>query len=139
MTIQDVISEVTEELERIVSAKTVIGTPIEACGKTIIPVTKVSVGFASGGYEGAGKDKSDSAAKSAYGGGGGAGAKIEPVAFIILTADSSEILTVNSTQLETEILKFLEMVPAVIDKVKAMRKERQPKSKIIEVDDDCEI
>ncbi|WNY26250.1 GerW family sporulation protein [Methanolapillus ohkumae] len=134
MTIQEVIAEVTEELERIVSAKTVIGTPIEACGKTIIPITKVSVGFASGGYEGAAKG-TDSAAKSAYGGGGGAGAKIEPVAFIILTAETSEILTVNGTQLETEILKFIEMIPSVIEKVKSMR-NKQSRSTIIEVDDD---
>jgi Uncharacterized conserved protein len=135
MTIQDVISEVTEELEKIVSAQTVIGEPIVTCGKTLIPVTKLSVGFASGGFEAGTKDESG---KAPYGGGGGAGAKVEPVAFIVIDGDKTEILTLNQPMLEDEIVKFLSMIPSIIDKVKTAKKEKAPKSKVIEIDDDSD-
>jgi len=135
MTIQDVISEVTEELEKIVSAQTVIGEPIVTCGKTLIPVTKLSVGFASGGFE---AGTSGESGKAPYGGGGGAGAKVEPVAFIVIDGDKTEILTLNQPQLEDEIVKFLAMIPSIIDKIKKTQKEKGPKPKVIEVDDDSD-
>lgn len=155
MTIQEVISEVTNELEKIVSAQTVIGEPIMTCGKTLIPVTKLSVGFVSGGYEGAGKPSSgsssssstsgssgssggsDSNTKVAYGGGGGAGAKVEPIAFIVIDGDKTEILTLNESKLEDEIAKFLNMIPGIIEKVKAAKKDKEPKSRVIEVNETC--
>ena len=136
MTIQDIISEVTGELEKIASTQTVIGDPINACGKTLIPVTKVSVGFGSGGFE-AGTKTTDST--SSYGGGGGAGVKIEPIAFIVIDGDKTEILTLNQPQLEDEIVKFLSMIPSIIDKIKTAKKDKAPKPKIIEVDDDSDI
>ncbi|MDR0768229.1 MAG: sporulation protein [Methanosarcinales archaeon] len=136
MTIQDVISEVTKELEKIVSAQTVIGEPIIAGGKTLIPITKLSVGFVSGGFDAGGKSGSE-LAKAPYGGGGGAGAKVEPVAFIVIDGDKTELLTLNATRLEDEVVKFLGMIPSIIDKVKAAKKGKEPKTKIIEVDDGC--
>jgi len=136
MTIQEVISEVTKELEKVVSAQTVIGEPIIANGKTLIPVTKLSVGFASAGCEVGAKDNS---IKPSYGGGGGAGAKIEPIAFIVIDDEKTEILTLNQPQLEDEIVKFLSMVPSIIDKIKSSNKKKTPKPKIIEVDDDSDI
>ncbi|MBZ3936196.1 GerW family sporulation protein [Methanimicrococcus blatticola] len=136
MTIQDVISEVTNELEKIVSAQTVIGDPIITCGKTLIPVTRLSVGFASGGFE-AGSKSGSELAKAPYGGGGGAGARVEPVAFIVIDGDKTEILTLNESRLEDEIVRFLGMVPSIIDKVKTAKKEKEPKARIIEVDDGC--
>jgi len=135
MTIQEVISEVTTELEKIVSAQTVVGEPIVAGGKTLIPITKLSVGFASGGFESGTKSGAD-AGKAPYGGGGGAGAKVEPVAFIVIDGDKTEVLTLNESHIEDEIVKFLSMVPSLIDKVKAAKKEKSPKPKTIEVDDD---
>ncbi|WNY23841.1 hypothetical protein MmiHf6_11630 [Methanimicrococcus hongohii] len=136
MTIQEVISEVTNELEKIVGAQTVIGDPIITCGKTLIPITKLSVGFVSGGFEAGGKADSE-LAKTPYGGGGGAGAKVEPVAFIVIDGDKTEILTLNESNLEDEIVKFIGMIPTIIDKVKAAKKEKEPKARIIEVDDGC--
>jgi sporulation protein YtfJ len=134
MTIQDIISEVTNELEKIVGAKTVVGEPIVASGKTLIPITKISVGFASGGFEnGTKQDSVDS--KPPYGGGGGAGAKIEPVAFIVIDDDKVEILTLKGSQLEDEFAKFLSMIPGIIDKVKSAKKDKS-KSKVIEVCDE---
>jgi sporulation protein YtfJ len=134
MTIQDIISEVTKELENIVSAKTVVGEPIVVGGKTLIPITKISVGFGSGGFENGGASNS-AGSKSPYGGGGGAGAKIEPVAFIVIDDDKTEILTLKESQLEDELAKFISMIPGIIDKIKKTKKEKS-KSKVIEVNDE---
>jgi sporulation protein YtfJ len=133
MTIQDIISEVTKELENIVSAKTVVGDPIVASGKTLIPITKISVGFGSGGFENSSTSKSDS--KAPYGGGGGAGAKIEPIAFIVIDDNKTEILMLKESHLEDELVKFISMIPGIIDKVKKAKKEKS-KSKVIEVSDE---
>ena len=132
MTIQEVISEVTEELEKIVSTQTVIGEPITAGGKTFIPITRLSVGFASGGFECGSKN----GANAPYGGGGGAGAKVEPIAFIVIDDDKTELLTIKASQLEDEIARFLSMIPSIIDKVKASSKEKKSKPKTIIIDDD---
>ena len=49
MKVEDIIKTVTEEISNMISTKTVIGEHIAIEGKTIIPVTKVSFGFGSGG------------------------------------------------------------------------------------------
>ena len=80
MGLEDLMKEVSSELERLVSTKTVVGDAVTVGDTTIIPVTKVSFGFGTGGGEGKSKDNEEG-----FGGGGGAGAKIEPVAFIVVS------------------------------------------------------
>ena len=89
MGVEDTIREIASELEKIATTKTVVGDPITAAGKTIIPISKISMGFGAGGGEG----KRDS--ESGYGGGGGAGAKIEPVAFIMLSEEEARIFRIS--------------------------------------------
>lgn len=113
MSVENIIKEVTGELERLVTTKTVIGEPVEAVGKIIIPVTKVSFGFGSGGGEGKG-DKGE----TCFGGGGGAGAKIEPIAFIVVSEDEARLLAISG---KTDFGKIIESVPEVIDKLKSVK------------------
>ena len=113
MSVENIIKEVTGELERLVTTKTVIGEPVHAAGKTIIPVTKVSFGFGSGGGEG----KSNKG-ETGFGGGGGAGAKIEPIAFIVVTEDEARLLTISG---KTDFGKIIESVPEVLDKIKSVK------------------
>ncbi|HJH32362.1 MAG TPA: sporulation protein [Methanosarcinaceae archaeon] len=113
MSVENIIKEITGELERLVTTKTVIGEPVEAAGKTIIPVTKVSFGFGSGGGEGKG-DKGE----TGFGGGGGAGAKIEPIAFIVVSENETRLLTVSG---KTDLGKIIESVPEVLDKIKSIK------------------
>ena len=122
----------TKELEKIVSAQTVVGEPIAAGGKTFIPITRLSVGFVSGGFDVGNKNGEN----APYGGGGGAGAKVEPIAFIVIDGDKTEILTLSESRLEDEIVKFLSMIPSIIDKVKVSRKGKESKPKTIVVEDD---
>ena len=80
-----------EKIREMVDANTVIGTPIVvADGVTIIPVSKISYGFASGGSDLPSKSSSD-----LFGGGAGAGINITPVAF--LTVKDGEIKFKDAT------------------------------------------
>lgn len=130
MSVENIIKEITGELERLVTTKTVIGEPVEAAGKTIIPVTKVSFGFGSGGGEG----KSDKG-ETGFGGGGGAGAKIEPIAFIVVSEDEARLLTISG---KTDLGKIIESVPDVIDKLRSVKSKMENKEEKSEVSEEVE-
>jgi uncharacterized spore protein YtfJ len=113
--VEDTIREIASELEKIATTKTVVGDPITASGKTIIPISKISMGFGAGGGEG----KRDS--ESGYGGGGGAGAKIEPVAFIMLSEEEARIFRISERGDTGSLISSLpELVPEIMDKLKSM-------------------
>jgi sporulation protein YtfJ len=113
MDLEDLMKEVSAELEKLVSTKTVFGDPIEVAGATIVPVSRVSFGFGSGGGEG----KKDGAGEG-FGGGGGAGAKIEPVAFIVVSGKDVRLLTISGG---SSVEKLIESVPEVISKMKSLK------------------
>ncbi|HIE32126.1 MAG TPA: sporulation protein, partial [Methanosarcinales archaeon] len=87
MVVEEMMKEVVEQLEKLITTKTVIGEPIIAANRTLIPISRVTFGFGSGGGEG----RRDS--ESGFGGGGGGGAKIEPVAFLVVSEDDVQMLT----------------------------------------------
>ncbi len=119
MGLENVMKEISSELERLVSAKTVIGEPVEAGGTTIIPITKVSFGFGSGGGEGSKGEK-----ESGFGGGGGAGAKIEPVAFIVISGDEVRMMNLSG---KSELGTLLESLPEVFEKIKSAKEKFKKK------------
>lgn len=108
MGVEETIKEIAGELERIATIKTVVGEPILASGKTIIPISRISMGFGAGGGEG--KKNSE----SGYGGGGGAGAKIEPVAFIVISEEETKIFRISE---KSDMGKLLEVIPDVLPEV----------------------
>ncbi|MEE1125985.1 MAG: GerW family sporulation protein [Acutalibacteraceae bacterium] len=103
-----------EKINQMVDVNTVIGTPITSPdGTIIIPVSKVSYGFASGGSSFAVKSAPN---KDLFGGGAGAGVSINPIAFIVISNGDAKVLTIdepNSTTAE----KAIAMAPDVIDKI----------------------
>lgn len=114
MGLEDLMKEVSTELEKLVSTKTVFGDPIEVAGATIVPVSRVSFGFGSGGGEG-----KKGGTEEGFGGGGGAGARIEPVAFIVVSGEDVRLLTISETK---GMEKLIEAVPEIIAKVKSLKK-----------------
>ncbi|MBR0443109.1 MAG: sporulation protein YtfJ, partial [Clostridia bacterium] len=85
--LQDIIQTSLQSLRTLVDSNTVIGDPIQTqSGTTIIPVSKISMGYASGGIDYNGKS---SAPKQNFGGGGGTGLSITPVGFLTVKADGS--------------------------------------------------
>lgn len=137
MGVEETIKQIASELEKIATTKTVVGDPITAAGKTIIPVSKISMGFGGGGGEGKKEHE------SGYGGGGGAGAKIEPVAFIMLSEDDAKIFRISEKSDVGSILSSLqEVVPEVIEKIRGKtgkhKKEESPEVGKTEVKEQME-
>ena len=83
--LQDMIRTSLESIRAMVDANTVVGTPIETpSGTTIIPISKISVGYASGGTDST--SKKDGGGKMLFAGGGGTGLSVQPVCFIAVDA-----------------------------------------------------
>ena len=85
--IGNIIGSAVENLKELAGTETVIGNPIiTANGTTVIPVSKISLGIASGGIDYNPKKPQPKATKN-FGGGGGTGVNISPVAFLIVSPE----------------------------------------------------
>lgn len=109
-------------LRDLVDVDCIIGKPIvTANGTTIIPISKVTFGFGSGGSDIAKSTKDD------FGGGAGAGVTIQPLCFLIEREGDVRILNVNQSRTTADAI--VNMVPEAIDRISAMvnkTKEPQP-------------
>ena len=85
--LQDLVRTSLESIRTLVDANTVVGDPIATeQGVTVIPVSKISVGYASGGLDYAVKNEPVNSAKPKnFGGGGGTGLSVAPIGFIIIS------------------------------------------------------
>lgn len=106
------------KIRDMVDVNTVIGNPITTPdGVTLIPITKVSIG-----YGGGGSDFPTSAASNrdnAFGGGAGAGVKITPMAFLVIRGESVRMLPVAEPA-STSVDRIIELVPDILDRVEDM-------------------
>lgn len=126
--ISSLMTETMAKIKEMVDVNTIIGTPITtADGTTVIPVSKVTFGFASGGSDFAPKHTAQNA-PLAFGGGGGAGVTVSPVCFLILSSDgSANILGVNA-QASTTVDRLVEMIPGAINRVSSFMEGRHGKA-----------
>ena len=112
-----------EKIKQMVDVNTVIGEPIVTPdGTTIISVSKVVYGFASGGSEFANKQQPDA---RLFGGGGGAGVTITPVAFIAISHGDVKLLNVTMDNGGQAIA----MIPEIFDKVSGLFKKDKAEKK----------
>jgi len=103
-----------EKIRELVDVSTIIGDPISVGdGVSIIPVSKVTYGFASGGSDFPSKNNTE-----LFGGGGGAGITISPVAFLIV--NNGEVTIKHITASDNSAERIIGMVPEVIDKVSSV-------------------
>ncbi|WP_292380986.1 GerW family sporulation protein [Methanosarcina sp. UBA289] len=127
MGVEATIKEIAGELEKIATTKAIVGDPITASGKTIIPISRITMGFGAGG----GESKKDP--ESGYGGGGGAGAKIEPVAFIMLSEEEARIFRLSERGDAGSLLNSIpDLVPEIMDKLKGMVGKNKNEEKLRE-------
>ena len=104
------------KIREMVDVNTIVGQPITTPdGITLIPVSKLSFGFASGGSDYVSKNKKPGEANT-FGGGSGAGVNISPVAFLIVKGDSVRVLPVDPSGTST-LDRLVDTVPEVVDKV----------------------
>lgn len=111
--IKNILDTTLEKLKGMVNADVITGKPLEVGNITLIPVSKVAYGLATGGSDFA--TKNDSAL---FGGGGGAGVTISPIAFIAINGDSVKMLPVYNEL--TTVEKAISMAPEIIDKAKEL-------------------
>lgn len=134
--INDLFSTIMEHVRTMVDANTIIGQPIQAEGVTLLPISKLSFGFGSGGADfTAGKKAAPVPAPNSFGGGGGAGAKLEPVAFLVVKGDSVRLLPV-SPPASTTVDRVIDMVPDVVDKITGFIDKQQEKKNAGATDSD---
>lgn len=112
-----------EKIKEMVDVNTIIGEPITSPdGTLIIPVSKVSYGFAAGGSDLPTKKEN----KDCFGGGSGAGVTIQPVAF--LTVYQGDVRLVSVDREECTADKLVNMIPDVLKKVKGVFKKDKSES-----------
>ena len=115
--IGDAIRQALSDVQSMADAKTVIGDPIVVGDITLIPVSKVSIGFATGGLDYGAKKFTSS---QNFGGGGGTGVSITPIAFLTVGKDAEVNLIpiASSTSGLDRALSVIERSPEIIEKIK---------------------
>lgn len=117
-----------EKIRQMVDVNTIIGDPIMQEGTTIIPVSKVSFGFVSGGSD------LPSQAAEKFAGGSGAGVTVKPVAFIVIKADGDVKMLELGEKNPSPIEGIIESLPGLLEKIKnaAADKKAAKEAKISE-------
>ena len=123
--INELLGATMEKIRAVVDASTIIGQPIQAEGVTLIPVSKLSFGFGCGGSDFTTKNQKPTQANT-FGGGSGAGVKLDPVAFLIVKGESVRLLSVSPPP-GTTVDRVIDMVPEVVDKVTDFIEKQQAK------------
>lgn len=125
--INEMMAITIQKVRDLVGANTIVGEPIVAGEVTLIPVSKVSIGFGTGGSEFAVKNQAADK-DNAFGGGGGAGVKITPVAFLVVSGDSAKILPMNAPP-DSTFDRVVDLVPDLVDKISSLF-EKKPKEEL---------
>ena len=119
-TLPNMLDKTIAKIRDMVDVNSVIGTPITTPdGVTIIPVSKVSVGFGGGGSD-------FTSNKDAFGGGAGGGVKVTPICFLIVKDGSVRMMPVAAPA-NTTADRIVEQVPDVLDKMASFIDSRTEK------------
>jgi len=115
MVIEGLVKTILSELRSITRTENVVGEPVKLDNVTVIPVSRISVGFGAGG--GAGKNDPEKGEAA------GGGASIDPIAFIVIKEDKVELISLKDGK--TTMGKVIDLVPELFDKVKNMNKKHK--------------
>ena len=106
--VSELMAETIQKIKEAVDANTVVGQPITAGEVTIIPVSRISLG------------------ENPFGGGGGAGLKVIPVGFLVVSGTSVKMLPVD-TATESPADRLVELIPDLLEQVSKKWEERKAK------------
>ena len=117
--IQGLMNVTMDKIRQMADSNTIIGKPIKTDdGTTILPVSRISFGFASAGTDFDGKNAAN---KDLFGGGSGAGVNIQPVAFLVVKDGC--VRTIQLSDGSNTVDRALTMLPELVDKVSALLKK----------------
>ena len=141
----DMISTSLTKIRDLVDAQTIIGEPINTNGGTvIIPVSKVAVGYVSGGLDYTSKKDDQNTKPNApknFGGGGGTGVSVSPVGFLTVTPDGKvDFLPVGKGSgggdSIDKVANLVERTPDILEKIKAVFSKKKTEEKAPENTED---
>lgn len=113
--LNDLMRDGMDKVRAMVDTNAIVGQPISTPdGVTLIPISRVSMGFGGGGA--AFGNKKDATADGTLGAGIGSGVKIDPVAFLVVKDGHVRVMPVALPAAST-VDRIVEMVPDVVDKV----------------------
>ncbi len=127
--VKDLISSSIGKIHELSDADTIIGDPIKIDGNiTIIPVSKISYGFAAGGSDLPSKND-----KELFGGGSGAGMSIQPLAFIVIANGEVKLLELGSGNSPANAI--VSAVPELFTKIQTMFSKKKSGEEVVDADD----
>lgn len=120
-----------DNLKKMIDVNTIVGEPVETKdGKVIIPISKVSMGFASGGSEFAKSNQQDNAKEYPFGGGSGAGVSVQPIAFLVVGEDVRLLPVTELNYIE----RLVDNLPELLkDLVKTYKNKKDKKNEDITI------
>ena len=111
-----------DKIRELVNSDTIIGEPVSLPdGTTILPVSKVTFGVATGGSDFAAKQS-----KELFGGGSGAGVTVAPVAFPVVK--DGNVRTIQLADPNNSLERAITMLPELVDKLAALLKKEKPEA-----------
>jgi sporulation protein YtfJ len=125
--IQSLMKTAMENIKEMVDVNTIVGDPVEAPdGTIIIPISRVSFGFAAGGSEFDKPEKqSEKGMDLPFGGGSGGGVTVQPVAFLVVGQGQVRLLPVDGHAI---LDRVIDLAPQVISQIENMIQNRGAKS-----------
>lgn len=124
--IDNLLHTLLSELQKISKAQTVIGDPIQSGDVTIVPISKVQIGFGVGQtapgqtQQADGKPPRQGISTS----GSGGGIRVEPVACIVVNKEGHAQLLHLAGATQTTISKAIDLVPEVLDRLGFVREDK---------------
>ena len=116
-----------ESIREMVDVNTVVGEPVQTQdGSTIIPISKVSLGFVAGGGEYLCGTMRPQTEEMPFAGGAGAGVSVHPMGFLVCSQNGVRLLSANCT---SPMERIVEMIPQALEGLKAMGEEEDTQRK----------
>ena len=116
--VNKIMENTLEKMREMVDVSTIIGEPMVTGDTTLIPVSKVTYGFTSGGTDLPSKQGSE-----LFGGGGGGGISITPVAFIVIQNEKVRLMQIDNYTSSAD--RAISMIPELIDQISRLIKAKE--------------
>ena len=117
--IESLMGQALGDLKKMIDVNTIVGEPIITNdGTTVIPVSRVALGFGAGGSQFSAKQTQNSKEEPMFGGGCGGGVSVNPVAFLVVKNDNIRLLPVSDTL--STVDRIVDMIPDVINKFNSL-------------------
>ncbi|GFR34296.1 GerW family sporulation protein [Thermobrachium celere] len=129
--IESLMRTTMDNLKKMIDVNTIVGQPVETKdGKVIIPISKVSMGFVSGGSEFNKATSQQNINDYTFGGGSGAGVSVQPIAFLVVGEDVRLLPVTEMNYIE----RLLDNIPELLkDAIKSYKKKKENEEKDITI------